>query len=790
MHQHLKSRLWGHIDLILEWWDTPLFEVFSEIDPDIAYDLLVREAVTPEQKRYAAAVRANMKAIQTFNASRVQRVSQQMTDFTKGIIAELAGGTEWDLHRATQVEQAVAAAKQRIDSLVSTDWHSSHTVLAQLSLDGVDKPLEALGLNPGVSPWVVPIKQLEFIDSYLPTLISGVSTTVQMKVRAQLRQALLGKSRADVEERVKELVGSLHPGTPLKPGQVWDGAVKRARAIMRTEMGRVQNLTQTSRATQLAEKFKGVGIKWLHNSSPAPRDNHAALGGTVIYPSKGEKFMVGGTGVDGPHDPDLPASEVVNCKCATVVVYDPTLDQAVAIDNPYIAGDGKDLKGGGLAPTAPAPAPSNRFGLKHPERVVFDAREYDDLPTAVDALSHLFEQTPSGKSIPWPRRRELVAERLKALKPANRFFTVSQYEDLVDDLERTLHASGELAKGKTLWTKHGPAPIQSLKEAELIAERGPFMEAVPVFSEADSADRILKQAEDYLTRMMNHYGAASARAELRGAWPAPSGSLTVARQATSFCEDIRGAYCRAAEAGLRVGHWRPMSIVDVKAAGLKESWAAQYGSGYLTITADSVRLYIGQPMTKAAAKKSVEDGIEWIEKQLTKAGPSGTFWGDAETESLKLTLANMKKLGKEIGGWDDSAESFSSFLTRNGIRAEPQQKFPMWNDSTPQMLCGVLYPMHNSRGMQSLLNHEFGHALDESLPTGRLYGGRAWEKQLASYQRLARKHCHVPSEYALDSAARAGAEWFAENWSAWQKGWEHLCDPAWTKLAKEVGWIE
>jgi hypothetical protein len=114
----------------------------------------------------------------------------------------------------------------------------------------------------------------------------------------------------------------------------------------------------------------------------------------------------------------------------------------------------------------------------------------------------------------------------------------------------------------------------------------------------------------------------------------------------------------------------------------------------------------------------------------------------------------------------------------------------MWNDSTPQMLCGVLYPMHNSRGMQSLLNHEFGHALDQSLSMGRLYGGRAWERQLASYQRLARKHCHVPSKYALDSAVRAGAEWFAENWSAWQKGWEHLCDPAWTRLAKEVGWIE
>lgn len=49
-------------------------------------------------------------------------------------------------------------------------------------------------------------------------------------------------------------------------------------------------------------------------------DSHRDLNGTTI--PMGEKFTVGGVTADGPHDPVLPAREVVNCRCRLMPVID------------------------------------------------------------------------------------------------------------------------------------------------------------------------------------------------------------------------------------------------------------------------------------------------------------------------------------------------------------------------------------------------------------------------------------------------------------------------------------
>ncbi len=100
-------------------------------------------------------------------------------------------------------------------------------------------------------------------------------------------------------------------GTAGKAGEV----AERAERIARTELGGLMNdvtLTQ----------FEASGVvkakRWYTIGDDRTRESHLALNGVEI--PMGDRFSVGGHPADGPHDPSLPASEVVNCRCRLIPV--------------------------------------------------------------------------------------------------------------------------------------------------------------------------------------------------------------------------------------------------------------------------------------------------------------------------------------------------------------------------------------------------------------------------------------------------------------------------------------
>ena len=60
--------------------------------------------------------------------------------------------------------------------------------------------------------------------------------------------------------------------------------------------------------------------KWYSIGDNRTRDSHQRLNGKTV--KFDEKFDVNGTAADGPHATNLPAREVVNCRCRLIPIVD------------------------------------------------------------------------------------------------------------------------------------------------------------------------------------------------------------------------------------------------------------------------------------------------------------------------------------------------------------------------------------------------------------------------------------------------------------------------------------
>ncbi len=89
----------------------------------------------------------------------------------------------------------------------------------------------------------------------------------------------------------------------------------RARTIARTEANSVAN---NSAYTQMVESGVVRRVKWYSVADVRTRDSHAEANGEER--DIGVDFSIGGYPAARPHDPRLPASECVNCRCRLIPI--------------------------------------------------------------------------------------------------------------------------------------------------------------------------------------------------------------------------------------------------------------------------------------------------------------------------------------------------------------------------------------------------------------------------------------------------------------------------------------
>ena len=109
-------------------------------------------------------------------------------------------------------------------------------------------------------------------------------------------------------------IGRMLGVDPADPGQIGH----RAEAIARTE---TIGLSNDVARKQMSESGVVTHKEWYSIGDERTRESHAMLNGTRI--PFNEQFNVNGTMADGPHDPSLPAEEVINCRCRLIPIVQP-----------------------------------------------------------------------------------------------------------------------------------------------------------------------------------------------------------------------------------------------------------------------------------------------------------------------------------------------------------------------------------------------------------------------------------------------------------------------------------
>jgi HK97 family phage portal protein len=94
-------------------------------------------------------------------------------------------------------------------------------------------------------------------------------------------------------------------------------ADSRLTTIVRTETANISNMVSFDR---YKDNENISGYEWLATGGQGSRTQHNALDGTTI--PKNGFFELDGVEFKRPHDPALPASQVINCRCQLLPVFD------------------------------------------------------------------------------------------------------------------------------------------------------------------------------------------------------------------------------------------------------------------------------------------------------------------------------------------------------------------------------------------------------------------------------------------------------------------------------------
>jgi len=148
-------------------------------------------------------------------------------------------------------------------------------------------------------------------------LVRGLTEDARGKIVRELQLSVIGQKPAtDVIKAI---------GKGLNSPGVFKSVATRAAVIYQTEMARMQNLASEKRMAQAVGQVPDLMKEWRHSHLGVPRPNHLAMAGAVVK-ANGKFTLEGINGgtyeIDGPHDPILPAEEVVNCKCVCIPVVE------------------------------------------------------------------------------------------------------------------------------------------------------------------------------------------------------------------------------------------------------------------------------------------------------------------------------------------------------------------------------------------------------------------------------------------------------------------------------------
>ena len=190
----------------------------------------------------------------------------------------------------------------------------------------VTEPLRAAGVDAVVR--VIDPDTVSMLGRFRADLIDDITSTMRHRISTEIAAVASGAATpGDIAARI---AGDLR-GRP----STFASVEARARAIVVTELGRVNGLGAQAAMTANVEVIPELRKRWLsshvfdYRPAHAEAEDRYAPGGSVGPIPVDEAYSINGFPAMYPHDPSLPASEAVNCHCVSIAVI-PEIEAAVA----------------------------------------------------------------------------------------------------------------------------------------------------------------------------------------------------------------------------------------------------------------------------------------------------------------------------------------------------------------------------------------------------------------------------------------------------------------------------
>lgn len=219
--------------------------------------------------------------------------------YLRGLLREIDGLLAE--YRATMT-RTMASAVERAAAL------GDDAVLRDVSALGVEVPLSYVGVSPAL---------VRAAAEYTADLIQGIADDARARIAREVRLGAAGGMSTT------DLIGRI--GRNLHDRSTFATIAARAEAVARTEVSRVYSTAYQEQAVELAERFpQQMRKRWVHAGFGLhSRPNHVRLDAVTRrnpIPVDEPFDLGGGLRAMHPHDPSLPASEVVHCRCRMVLV--------------------------------------------------------------------------------------------------------------------------------------------------------------------------------------------------------------------------------------------------------------------------------------------------------------------------------------------------------------------------------------------------------------------------------------------------------------------------------------
>ena len=142
----------------------------------------------------------------------------------------------------------------------------------------------------------------KYAELYGAEKVKLISDTNRAIIREIIRNAIKqGDSVDKAAERIRDHF-------------IGDITKNRSVMIARTEIMSASSHAQLETGFEIERMGLPLKKKWLPTPRPVNRPHHLAMAGKPPIGLR-DRFLVGGIYMMRPHDPEAPASEVVNCRC-------------------------------------------------------------------------------------------------------------------------------------------------------------------------------------------------------------------------------------------------------------------------------------------------------------------------------------------------------------------------------------------------------------------------------------------------------------------------------------------